>query len=61
MQDFLAAFQAAFGLIASGDRALYEIVALSLQVTFSAVFLATLVGLPLGAILAMVAFRGAGF
>lgn len=60
MQDFLAAFQAAFGLIASGDRALYEIVALSLQVTFSAVFLATLVGLPLGAILAIGRFPGRG-
>jgi tungstate transport system permease protein len=58
MQDLGAAFGLAFHLITSGDPALSEIVGRSLAVSLSAVFLATLVGLPLGAALALSRFPG---
>ncbi len=58
MQDFWAAFGEAFGLIASFDADLVEIIALSLRVTLSAVALACLIGLPLGAVLAVGRFPG---
>ncbi len=58
MQDFWAAFGEAFGLIASFDADLVEIIALSLRVTLSAVALACLIGLPLGAVLAVGRFSG---
>ena len=58
MQDFAAAFGFAFRLIAHGDPDLAEIVVLSLQVTLTAVFLACLIGLPLGAALAVLRFPG---
>ena len=58
MQDFGAAFGQAFALILSGDADLLEIIGLSLRVTFSAVALACLVGLPLGAVLAVGRFPG---
>ena len=58
MSDFSAAAAAAARLIASGDRQLFEIVALSLQVSLSAVLIAALVGLPLGAVLAVTRFPG---
>lgn len=61
MQDFASAFSHAFGLIASGDPALMQIIALSLQVTFIAVSVSCLIGLPLGAFLATVRFPGRGF
>ena len=48
MQDFWAAFGEAFALIASADRDLVEIIALSLRVTLNAVAVACLIGLPLG-------------
>ena len=48
----------ALHLILSGDRALYGIVALSLAVSLSAVFFAALIGIPLGAALALVRFPG---
>jgi tungstate transport system permease protein len=60
MQDFAAAFGEAFGLIAGLDPDLVEIIALSLRVTFSAVLIACLVGLPLGAALAVLRFPGRG-
>ncbi len=60
MQDFGAAFAEAFRLIVSGDAALMEIVLLSLRVTFTAVFFACLIGLPLGAALAVGRFPGRG-
>jgi tungstate transport system permease protein len=53
MQDFQAAFGEAFALILTGDAGLAEIVALSLRVTLSAVAVACLIGLPLGAVLAV--------
>ncbi len=48
----------ALELILSGDPALYAIVRLSLIVSLSAVLLAALIGLPLGAWLALSRFRG---
>jgi len=58
MDDFAGAFSAAFGLIATLDPDLAEIVGLSLRVSLVAVGLATLVGLPLGAALALLRFPG---
>jgi tungstate transport system permease protein len=60
VQDFAAAFAAAFGLIASGDPEFLGIVGLSLRVTLSAVALACMVGMPLGAALAVLRFPGRG-
>ena len=60
MEDLTSAFSAAFGLIISLDRELVEIVALSLRVSLAAVLLAALVGLPLGAVLAVTRFPGRG-
>ena len=54
----LDAFSGALGLIASGDRALLQIVLLSLGVSLAAVVLATLIGLPLGAAVAVARFPG---
>ena len=58
MQDFGAAFGLAFGLIASGDADLAEIVLLSLEVSLAAVAIACAIGLPLGAALAVLRFPG---
>jgi tungstate transport system permease protein len=58
MDDFGAAFGAAFSLVVSLDEALVEIVFLSLRVSLTAVALACLVGLPLGAALALFRFPG---
>jgi tungstate transport system permease protein len=58
MNTILDAFGSAFALVASGDAALAEIVLLSLRVTLSAVLLACLIGLPLGAALALTRFPG---
>ncbi|MGE5146767.1 MAG: ABC transporter permease [Candidatus Eiseniibacteriota bacterium] len=52
------AFVAAFQLIAGFDPALGEIVLLSLRVTLSAVFISALIGLPLGAAIALARFAG---
>lgn len=60
MQDFSAAFGLAFQLIVSGDPALAEIVLLSLRVSLAAVAIAALIGLPLGAGLAVLRFPGRG-
>ena len=58
MHDIGDALSAAFVLIVSGDANLLEIVALSLRVTLSAVAIACVIGLPLGAALAVTRFRG---
>ncbi len=58
MQDFTEAFRLAFALVLSGDADLIEIVGLSLRVSLSAIVLACLIGLPLGAWLAIARFRG---
>ncbi len=51
-------FAAAFNLLLSLDSELFEIVGLSLQVSLTAVMLACLVGMPLGAALALYRFPG---
>jgi len=51
----------AWQLVLGGDPALYAIVRLSLIVSLSAVALAAVVGLPLGAYLALVRFPGRAF
>lgn len=56
MQDGLSAWQ----LIMGGDATLFAIVKLSLAVSLSAVVLAAIVGLPLGALLALMRFPGRG-
>jgi tungstate transport system permease protein len=58
MDSILEAIRAAVRLIASGDAALGEIVLLSLGVSLSAVAFATLLGLPLGAAIAVGRFAG---
>ncbi|RRJ85307.1 ABC transporter permease [Aestuariirhabdus litorea] len=58
MQDFSAAFQLAFQLALSADPDLLEIIGLSLRVSVSAVLLSCLLGLPLGALLAISRFPG---
>ena len=60
MQDFAGAFRAAFDLILSGDAELWAIVLLSLEVSLVAVAVACVVGLPLGAALAVLRFPGRG-
>ncbi len=50
----------AFALLASFDHRLLEIVGLSLRVSLSALVLGALLGLPLGAWLAVASFRGRG-
>lgn len=52
------AFSAAWQLVTSLDPTLVEIVLLSLRVTLSALAVAALVGLPLGALLAVARFPG---
>ena len=51
---------AALGLILTWDRDLSEIVLLSLRVTLTAVAVACLIGLPLGAVVGAFRFRGRG-
>jgi tungstate transport system permease protein len=60
MADFSAAFATAIALILALDRELLAIVRLSLLVSLSAVGLATLIGLPLGATVAVCRFPGRG-
>lgn len=58
MGDFESAFAAAISLIAHLDANLVGIVALSLQVSIAAVVIATALGLPLGAAVALSRFPG---
>jgi tungstate transport system permease protein len=58
MGDIGSAFAEAARLIAAMDRTLFGIVLLSLQVSLSAVLAATMIGLPLGAVLAIRRFPG---
>jgi tungstate transport system permease protein len=60
MQNFDAAFGLALNLILAGDPVLTEIVLLSLRVSLSAVAIACVIGLPLGAALAVLRFPGRG-
>ncbi|MCL4151653.1 UNVERIFIED_CONTAM: hypothetical protein GTU68_067212 [Idotea baltica] len=60
MHDFAEAFRLAFSLVLSGDSDLLEIVVLSLRVSLTAIAIASLISLPLGAWLATTRFRGRG-
>lgn len=57
MSDIAEGMISAFRLIFSLDADLFEIILLSLQVTLSAVVIASLIGMPLGAWLAVNRFR----
>src|SRR5438270_4733974 len=58
MHDLLDALAAACQLVLSGDPTLVGIISLSLSISLTAVFLASLLGLPLGAALAILRFPG---
>ncbi len=58
MQDFSAAFGLAFALISGFDADLVEIIGLSLRVSLAAVLISAVIGLPLGALLAVARFPG---
>jgi tungstate transport system permease protein len=58
MHDLLDALGAAWQLVLSGDPTLVGIVFLSLSISLTAVFLASVLGLPLGAGLAVLRFPG---
>jgi len=60
MSGLSDAFTAAFGLIVGGDVELLRVVGLSLKVSLSAVTIAAVIGLPLGALLALGRFTGQG-
>lgn len=60
MQDFGETFGLAFTLVASADPDLLEIIALSLRVSLTAMVVSCVIGLPLGALLAIVRFPGRG-
>lgn len=58
MQDLGQAVSLARGLVLGGDPALYEIIGLSLRVSLSALVVACLIGLPIGAVVASSRFPG---
>ena len=61
MNDFYTAIRTAVDLITGFDSDLIEIVVLSLKISTSAVFIATLIGLPLAALIALRPFPGRSF
>ncbi|MGI9372049.1 MAG: ABC transporter permease [Hyphomicrobiales bacterium] len=61
MSEFTQAFHNAATLIAAGDHDLLEIVGLSLRVSLSALIISCLIGLPIGAALAISRFPGRNF
>ena len=58
MHNFATEFNAAIVLILTGDSELWAIVLLSLQVSIFAVLIAALIGMPVGAALAVARFPG---
>lgn len=58
LQSIGEAFGLAWQLVLGGDAALVEIVGLSLQVSLTATLLACLIGLPVGALVAITRFPG---
>ena len=58
MGELGQAFSTAWAMIGAGDYELVQIVLLSLRISLSAVVLATAIGLPLGAVVALTRFRG---
>ena len=60
MQSISDALGLAFALVLSGDAHLLEIVLLSLRVSLTATAIACIIGLPIGALVAIGHFRGRG-
>ena len=60
MDFFLTTFGQAFRLLLTGGGEVYAIIALSLRITSVAVLIASIIGIPLGAAIAMKTFRGKG-
>ena len=60
MESLSESLRIALNLVVSLDPDLGEVVLLSLRVSFSALVISSLVGLPLGALLATSNFRGRG-
>jgi tungstate transport system permease protein len=58
VQDLGSAFMAAIALVRDGDAAMLAILGLSLRVSLAALGIAAVVGLPLGALLAVARFPG---
>ena len=58
MGEFATAIVTALTLIVSADADLLEIIGLSMRINLSAVTLAAVIGLPLGAVVALYRFRG---
>ena len=58
MGELGQAFSTAWAMIGAGDDELVQIVLLSLRISLSAVVLATAIGLPLGAVVALTRFPG---
>ena len=58
MSDFSSAIGAALSMVATLDADLIEIVLLSLQISLSAVAIASIIALPLGALIALQSFPG---
>jgi tungstate transport system permease protein len=58
MQDFGESFRLALSLVVSLDADLLEIIALSLRVSLSAMVVSCIIGLPIGAFLAISRFSG---
>ena len=58
MNEFSSAISAALSMIATLDAGLLEIVLLSLRVSLSAVVIASIIALPLGALIALQPFPG---
>jgi tungstate transport system permease protein len=58
VSDISASFALAWRLIAAGDRELYSIIALSLQVSLASAAIACAIGMPLGGLVAVGRFRG---
>ena len=61
MQEFISAIAEAIRLVATLDADLFEIVGLSMRVSLTAVAVACLIGLPVGASLAIAQFPGRHF
>ncbi|MBU2582695.1 MAG: ABC transporter permease [Alphaproteobacteria bacterium] len=60
LHDFAESFRLAFALVVSGDRDLYEIILLSVQVSLTALLASCIIGFALGTLVALTRFPGRG-
>ena len=58
MSDFSTSLSTAFQLVVHADKDLMEIIAVSLKVSLTSVFIAAFIGMPLGALIAIKKFPG---